>query len=351
LKPVIDKLYAQARDNEPLQVVTISGAVRSPATYPLTEGATLKTLIEAAGGLKDSAYLKAAEFRRLDNAESGEVEASYREVNLRAIMAGELDLILKSRDHLTVRDIPDWNPSDSIEVAGEVAFPGSYLIQRGETLSDVIRRAGGFTPEAFPEAAVFTREEVARREAEQARAFANDIRQTYASRMLTEETTTNTLTDITEITSILDEFEGRGRLLIDLPLALTGDPATDIEVMDGDKISIPKRAQTVTVVGEVYQQGTHTFSQDYTLEDYLGFSAGLTARADDSAIYLIKANGAVVTLGSSWWRFGSPSQRLSPGDTVVVPVNSQYKESLATWRDVTQIIYQSMVSIAAVARL
>jgi len=250
-----------------------------------------------------------------------------------------------------VRDIPDWNPNDSIEVFGEVAFPGTYLIQRGETLSDVIKRAGGFTPDAFLEAAVFTREEVAKREAERAKAFAQDIRQTYASRMLTEETTTSTLADIAEITSVLDNFEGRGRLLIDLPLAVTGDPTADIEVMDGDTLTIPKRTKTVTVVGEVYQQGTHTYTQGNTLEDYLGLSAGLTARADDSAVYVIKANGSVAMLGNSWWRFGSSSQKLAPGDTIVVPVNSQYKESLATWRDVTQIVYQSMVSIAAVANL
>jgi polysaccharide export outer membrane protein len=122
-------------------------------------------------------------------------------------------------------------------------------------------------------------------------------------------------------------------------------------VSDGDTLVIPKRVNTVTVVGEVYQQGTHTFASANRLEDYLSLSAGLTARADDKAIYVVKANGSVAMLESSWWRFGGASQRLSPGDTIVVPVNSQYKESLASWREITQIVYQSLISVAAVANL
>jgi polysaccharide export outer membrane protein len=351
LEPVIAKLRSQARKGEDVQLVSISGAVFAPGTYPLFSNATAVDLIAAAGGLKDSAFASSAELRSLQAKSDGGMAVSYQELNLDQAMNGIQNPRLSSRDHITVRDIPDWSPRDQITISGEVKFPGSYLIQPGETLSDVIQRAGGLTEEAFAEAAVFTREEIAKREAERSSAFAADIRQTYASRLLTEETTSNTLADIAEITRALETFEGRGRMLIDLPLALAGNAAADLEVTDGDTLVIPKRVNTVTVVGEVYQQGTHTFASGNRLEDYLSLSAGLTARADDKAIYVVKANGSVAALDSGWWRFGGASQQLAPGDTIVVPVNSQYKESLASWREITQIVYQSIISVAAVANL
>jgi polysaccharide export outer membrane protein len=88
------------------------------------------------------------------------------------------------------------------------------------------------------------------------------------------------------------------------------------------------------------------------VEDYISLSAGVTKRSDQSAIYIVRANGSVTTFDSSWWRFSEAGmQTLRPGDSIVVPVDSQHKESLAQWREVTQIIYQGMVSVAALANL
>ena len=153
LAPVLAKLRSQARQNEPVGVVSVSGAVRAGGNYPLIKGATVETLIDAAGGLTDSAFLQAAELRRLSDRASGEVVADYRDINLS--QGAGLELALASRDHLTVRNIPDWSPTDAITVQGEVKFPGEYRIRTGETLSDVINRAGGFTAEASPESAIF----------------------------------------------------------------------------------------------------------------------------------------------------------------------------------------------------
>lgn len=350
LAPIIEKLRAQAKEDEPEAVVSISGAVRAPGSYPLLEGMLLADLLEAAGGLKDSAFTSEAELRRLTQSK-GKVLPDYRSVNLEQALNEKSKYTLQSRDHLMVREIPDWSPEDAIELRGEVAFPGRYLIQKGERLSDVIERAGGFTAEAFPEGAIFTREEVAKKEAERARRFAEDIRQTFATRLLTQETTTGSLQDVSSITQALEGFEGRGRLLVDLPAAVMGDGAADIEVTDGDVLTIPKFNRSVTVVGEVQQSGSHIYQAQYSLQDYLGLSAGLTDRANDKAIYVIRANGSVRMLDKSWWRFVGASVSIQPGDTIVVPVNTQYQETLASWREITQIVYQSIVSVAAVARL
>ena len=350
LGPVIEKLSSQARQGEPVQTVSVSGAVRAPGTYPLLAGATVETLINAAGGLNDSAFLEAAELRRLTERSDGQVTAEYRDLNIGRDRSGR-QIALSSRDHLTIRDIPDWSPTDSITVAGEVKFPGDYRIRKGETLSDVIDRAGGFTDNASPESAVFTREAVAALEAERAAQFAQDIQTTFATRLLTEETTTQGMAEISQIVSSLQSVEGAGRLLIDLPAAMSGDLNADLEVEDGDRLVIPVLSNTVSVVGEVKRQGTHSFQGELILDDYIDLSAGFTRRADDGGIYIVKANGSVVTLERNLWRFTGNNSSLDPGDTIVVPINTQYKESLASWREITQIVYQSMVSVAAVAAL
>ncbi len=350
LGPVIEKLSSQARQGEPVQTVSVSGAVRAPGTYPLLAGATVETLINAAGGLNDSAFLEAAELRRLTERSDGRVTADYRDLNI-GRNRSDRQIVLSSRDHLTVRDIPDWSPTYSIRVAGEVKFPGEYRIRKGETLSDVIGRAGGFTDNASPESAVFTREAVAALEGERAAQFARDIQATFATRLLTEETTTQDMDDISQIVSSLRAVEGTGRLLIDLTAAMSGDLNADLEVEDGDRLVIPMLSRTVSVVGEVKRQGTHSFQDELTLDDYIDLSAGFTRRADDGGIYIVKANGSVVNLERNLWRFTNDSSSLDPGDTIIVPINTQYKDSLMTWREITQIVYQSMVSIAAVARL
>ena len=196
-----------------------------------------------------------------------------------------------SRDHLTVRDIPDWSPNRLITVAGEVKFPGEYRIRKGETLSDVIGRAGGFTDNASPESAVFTRAAIAALEVERAAQFAQDIQTTFASRLLTEETTTQGMAEISQIASSLQAVEGAGRLLIDLPAAMSGDLDADLEVEDGDQIVIPVLSNTVSVVGEVKRQGTHSFQGELTLDDYIDLSAGFTQSCRRREYYIVKANG------------------------------------------------------------
>ena len=352
LAPVLQKLRIQAREGEPTLAATISGAVKAPGQYPILKDYAVNDIVKAAGGLLESADLGTAELRRTVANATGSVDFRYIDVRFDSSGRAATGTRLQSRDIVTVREIPDWNREDKISVRGAVLFPGTYVISPGETIASVIERAGGLTDLAFPEGAIFNRMVIARREAERAQAFAADIRQTYASRLLTEETTSTGLEEVLLITEQLDTFEGQGRLLIDLPAALSGNAESDYEVEDGDELIIPRSSDTVSVVGEVRQPGTHIFQAGLSVEDYISLSAGVTRRSDESAIYIVRANGSVTTIDSSWWRFSEAGmQTLRPGDSIVVPVDSQHKESLAQWREVTQIIYQGMVSVAALANL
>ena len=294
LAPILDKLKSQAKEGAPVQIASISGAVKSPGEYPISGQYRIGDLIDAAGGFKDSAFLQSVELRRITEQADGNIQAQYQEYD--ASSSSKLStIIVKSRDNLNVRENVDWNPEDSIEISGEVKFPGTYLIRSGETINDVLQRAGGIDTLAFVDGAIFTRQTIADLESQRAKEFAQTVRRDYASSILTEEVNNSTFEEIFSITNQLEEFEGQGRLLIDLGGALAGDENANITLMDGDKLFIPKRANTITIVGEVRRQGSHSYQQSLDIDDYLALSAGMTKRADDTAIYIVKANGSVVS--------------------------------------------------------
>jgi polysaccharide export outer membrane protein len=310
--------------------------------------------LRAAGGLKDSAYLKEAEFRRIESDNNGQVTPDYQSISLTGLDNEESseNIELQSRDHITIRDIPDWNPSDSVEILGKVKFPGTYLVRNGETIAEVVSRAGGLTVDAFAEGAVFTRIEIAELEARRAKEFAATIRNEFAASLLTQELKSTDFSEIEKVAVVLEGYEGIGRLLIDLMGALSGEVMANLEVVGGDTLYIPGRNSTITVVGEVRRQGTHSYQRSFNVDDYLSLSAGMTSRADGNELYIVKANGNVILpKKASWLSFRSSSQRLEPGDSIVVPIDNTFKDTATMWRDITQIVYQGAIAIVALTAL
>ena len=347
LEPIIEKLKSQARNGEPVQIASISGAVKAPGDYPLGSQDTVATLVAAAGGLKDSVYLEAAELRSLYLGQNGQMSSRYRDVNLSVELASS-SLALQSRDHLFVRELPEWNPTSAVTLEGEVRFPGEYRIRKLETLADVIKRAGGLTSAASRDGAVFTRDSIAELEATRSKQFAQSIIRDFASSQLTKEDNTIGIAEVQVIAEILENFEGAGRLLVDIEAAMSGDALANIVLEDGDALSIPTQVSTVTVVGEIRRPGTHAFQSGLDLNDYLGLSAGMTARADDKEVYIVKANGSVLRPAKSLFRFAGGNGALRPGDTIVVPVDAGYTDNLTLWREVTQVIFNSTAGLASV---
>jgi protein involved in polysaccharide export with SLBB domain len=110
---------------------------------------------------------------------------------------------------------------------------------------------------------------------------------------------------------------------------------------------VPKQSQEVIVIGEVQNATSHRFATDLSKENYIGLSGGFTSQADKDRVYVVRANGSVVThSGSSW--FKRSSDEIRPGDTVVVPLDAGKMRSLPLWASVTSIIYNLAVAVAAV---
>jgi protein involved in polysaccharide export with SLBB domain len=139
-----------------------------------------------------------------------------------------------------------------------------------------------------------------------------------------------------------------GRLVIDLNRVVSGRRSDDVIVRDGDRLLVPKTTQEITILGEVESPTSHVFHAGLTRDDYIQKSGGTTERADKKRIYIIRANGDVVSGQRSGWFRRSQSIEIRPGDTIIVPLDTERIRSLPLWQSVTTIIYNLAVAVLAI---
>ena len=352
LFPVLQKLKQQSSHKTNIDVVSVSGDVKVPGEYPLVENASVKLLITAAGGLTASSYLARSELSRYQQQYIGsnQVQVEHININVADILSGKSqDMALQSRDRLNIFSTPEWSVARKVTIDGEVRFPGEYTILKGETLYDLITRAGGFTDDAYTFGAIFTREQVRKREQEQMARLLEQLKADVATRALSAQPNTTAPADALNMVNELGKIQPVGRLVINAEQIQAGNPEYNIMLEDGDHLVVPRRNRSVSVIGEVQVAGTHRFDPSLDVEAYLELAGGTRKRADEDRVYVIRADGSVFIPKSGWLR--SKNVGLTPGDTIVVPVDTEYKDNLSLWAQVTQIFYQSFVAIAALKGL
>ncbi|WP_375191691.1 SLBB domain-containing protein [Marinobacter sp.] len=353
-EPVIKRLKAQAGPYSPQQTMRISGPVRYPGEYPLPATGTLKDAIFVAGGLTDSASLYSAELARRYTDANGVQQTRIIELNLTDAMAGTSDIRLQSRDRLLIKSIPSFGTTRTVTLEGEVRYPGEYTFREGETLGDVIRRAGGLTDNAFPRGAVFTRKKLRELEARRLREAEERLKGDLLGVQLEGNSFGGQQEEqIDQARGLLEDVQSSrpvGRMVIDLPAVLADSGYQPIRLQDGDQLTVPAIPQAVSVFGEVQFPTSHLHSPGLTVDDYLERSGGPTRQADEDRIYVVKADGSVMLPEQSAW-FGSRSQQLQPGDTIIVPIDVDRLNQLELWSNVSQIVYQMALGAAAVGNL
>lgn len=346
LKPIVERLKEQASYGQPAKLVEISGAVKFPGLYPLANNTTVKSLLAAAGGLTEDAFLASAELTH--RTVQGDSSAMERiNFSLQDAMNGQSDVTLGAQDHLIIKSQPGWQEGMVIELQGEFVFPGTYTFKRGETLKDVIARAGGFTEFAYPAGAVFSRERLKRQEAERLKFLNAQLKQEISGLALRRQTTGTDPAQAIAIVDQLDKAEPVGRLVVDLDRAMTGDALANLMLEKGDKLFVPALNPVVSIVGEVQFASNHTFNPNLTVEDYIASAGGTKRQADTGRIYIVKSNGSVELPNNSFW-FSRHNDPLEPGDTIIVPINTDYLDGLSTLSTATQILYQLGVAWSAV---
>jgi protein involved in polysaccharide export with SLBB domain len=349
IAPLIAELSAEAPQSAAVPIVRVGGQVRAEGEYPLESGMRVSDLLRAGGGLGASAYLTSAELTRYAVVDGQYRETELIDVDLTAALRGDAaaDIALTPYDFLNVKEVPRWKGQETVSIEGEVVFPGDYPIRRGETLSSVLRRAGGLTDLAFPEGSIFTRQELVEREKEQLEVMARRVERDLAAISVTDPNASETITTGQALISQLRSAVATGRLVIRLDQIADGLPEADVILKDGDVLRVPDQRQEVTVLGEVQYATSHLYDRSLTRDQYIGKSGGLTSRADQRRVYVVRANGEVVAdSGARWFQRGS-SSGMRPGDTIVVPLDVD--QPLARWTAITQIIYQMAIAAAAVA--
>jgi protein involved in polysaccharide export with SLBB domain len=339
--------------------VSIFGEVLRPGEYPLSEKMTAADLLRMSGGFKRSAFQQAADLTSYSVIDGDHVDLDHRDIPIGRALAGEADtdVLLKPGDVLTIRQIGGWNDiGGAISVSGEVMHPGRYGIQRGEHLSSILKRAGGFSPEAYPYAAILDRAQVRQAAAKSREDMVTQIQaQNVASTTGTSSSSASSSRtsavalerERQQLLAKLKQIQPNGRMLIHVSSQIEKweNTQADVEVRPGDTLYIPKRPNFVMVAGQVYNPIAITFSTGRHANWYLKQAGGPTKLASKKEIFVVRANGTVVGRGSGeWWSGSVLSTVLQAGDTIFVPEKGA---GAGIFKNVTQSI--SLLSGAAVA--
>jgi len=351
LAPLLAALQDQSTLGHDADIVEIFGEVKFPGVYPITDRNSVNDLIDAAGGLNQAAYMLNSELTRVSIYNSS-VDLKLLRLNLAEVIQNNpaQNVALQARDRLNVLTIPNLRKQRTVSLQGEVRFPGTYVLKRGETLSGLVARAGGLTEFAHQDGAIFTREALRIREQQQVDAYAESIRQEVAKKSFRQQSGAGGFSSSStsgEQLGLIDEMSSTkalGRMVIDLPGVLHGDAAKDFMLEDQDLLYIPQYRKTVSIMGEVQISTSYLLDESLNFKDYINFAGGAKKQADLDRVFIVRANGSVYKPESGFW-FKNNEQPLQPGDTIVVPVDTDYRDTLTTWTAVTQIMYQ--IGIAA----
>ncbi|RKK01295.1 SLBB domain-containing protein, partial [Teichococcus wenyumeiae] len=337
------------------QSVLLSGEARMPGLYPILDNTGLDQVLAAAGGATDTADLSAVEFAREPQEQAGATSLSRTLLDLRSRNFAAIRL--SPRD--AVRFARGFGDRDNgpVTLVGEFLRPGSYDIRRGERFSELIARAGGLSPQAYPYGAVFTRESVRQRQQEgfsrTARELEQSLIQVAAGQAVAGSRSTGldlggAITAGRELANALRDARAAGRMVVEAnPVVLAARPELDVLLEPGDLIAIPKRPNEVTVVGAVLNPGSLQFTTGWRAGEYVQASGGQQRFADGNRAFIVLPNGQSAPAGLGSWQAGGPP--VPPGSLVVVPQDPSPYETWGFVRDLTQVLGQVSISAAALS--
>lgn len=352
LEPILQRLKEQSSWKEPAQIVQIVGEVKFPGTYPITENMTVADLVQAAGGFMESAYLDGVEMTRFDPKTEDETKLLDKlKLNLSSLSTSDAQRKLVSKDRIAVLKNTAWRSEMVVQLSGEVMYPGTYAINRGDTILDVIERAGGLTDYAYPNGAIFSRESLKERERKQMAHLQSTLESQIAGLTLRKNSSSASFSsspsEAMALVQNLADTPALGRMVIDLPAILEGNQEANIMLANNDKLYIPEFDKSVSIIGEVQFTSTHTFDYSKTVDDYIQLAGGTKKQADTDRVYVVRADGSVMLPNNSFW-FSRSSESLQPGDTIIVPIDVDYLDGLSTVTSATQILYQLGVAWSAI---
>lgn len=258
--------------------------------------------------------------------------------------------------------VPQAQQTKYVRIEGEVEHAGVYSVQPGETLRELVERAGGLTPKAYLYGSEFLRESTRRLQQARLDAYVNKLEQ--AIELSTANAKGSLVSPIgasalgtslqsqRDLIATLRKMRATGRIVLNLtPFSHGLDALPNLPLEDGDQFIVPAVPATVNVVGAVYDQNSFLYQQGKNLGDYLNVAGGTTRDADSRHEFVIRADGSVIskqTAGGTLFWGGFSSKVAYPGDTIVVPDNVSKTSLLRNLTDYSAVLSNFGVGVAAI---
>jgi protein involved in polysaccharide export with SLBB domain len=277
------------------------------------------------------------------------------------------DLPLERGDVVTIFSkadfsVPRAQQSKQVRLEGEIVRAGVYTVRPGETLRELVQRAGGITPNAYLYGAQFTRESTRREQQKRYDDFLtqfereiNEAGANLSSRVTSPQQAATAQTSLASQRDLIERLRKvsmNGRIVLDMQPNSQGEAALpELPLENGDRLYIPSRPSTVNVIGNVFEQASFLYQEDLRTGDYLKKAGGPERSADRSHMFVIRADGSVVsrsTGSSALFSKSFDTLRMYPGDTLVVPAyinKSTFVRNLTDW---SQIFTNLALGAAAV---
>ena len=296
-----DVVFIKARKN----IVTIDGAVNRPAMYEALDDQKLISIIEYANGMNRNADLENISLERLVDGTLKTIsvpnDSYFKAINV------------QDGDSINIREYP----YRQAKISGAVLKPGSYTMAAGETISDLIKKAGGYTQNAYQFGAIYLNED-----AKKINELSKEILYQDFLDGIIAASQQNIGADLTPIVLLTDELnrtESNGRVVINL----LDDSSIDLYMIkEGDELFVPERNNVVYVYGEISSEGAVMYSDNQDVEYFVEKSGGYKKFADNESIYILHPNGESQLYRSKRNIFeSSPKNQIKiyPGSIIFVP--------------------------------
>lgn len=334
------------------------GSVNKAAIFEFKPGESIADLLRMGGGLTAIADRTRVAVERL----SDRNERRIRSLELPRESAASLEQGDVVRAFSAVDAVlPVERQNKRVRVEGEVQRPGNYILPPGSTTADAIAAAGGLTSGAFLFGTEFYRETVRVTQQVNYERAVRDMelemsRRSSSSAVRTSEEAAASAQQqqaIERLLSRLRDAKPNGRVVLQIPQNATELPPLALE--DGDRLFVPSVPTTVGVFGSVFNSGSYLFSPGRKVDDYLRLAGSPTRGADRRSIFVIRANGSVVSAqqnntGTVFWAGGAKLEDLPslPGDTIFVPEEANKVTFLQAAKDWTQVLYQLGLGLASI---
>jgi polysaccharide export outer membrane protein len=346
LKPFDEITLFDYYSFKPLHYISVYGAVHKPGTFVYAKGMNLKDALTMAGWLKDKAdknYIELIRYKIVNN---------QRMRIIKKLTIKDLNFTIKPYDEVYVKTIPNWYERKTVILRGEVKYPGVYVIEEGDRLADIIKRAGGFTKNAYLYGAVFTRESVRKLQEERLKKMIYKLKKKIAiiaaSAKGAGERSLDAKNLIQAIDSVAKQAEklkpvGRIALILERNLTKFEKSPYNIVVENGDTLYVPSKKDNVIVLGEVLTPTAFVYTSDKAL-DYIKKAGGRTSLADD-IYFVVHANG--FTEKGEFGSWFDKNVRVKPGDAITVPIQIKTSTWYGIAKDISTILYQFAITAAS----